>query len=141
MVPAGADDRLDLTVSSNDASSGAFEITQDDLVVLPLDAGDVDTFGAVVGSIDEPGDLAVYSLDVGAGPAIGGSGSAVEIDVTTPESGIGDSGVNRDSGLDAEIEVIDPGGASTTTDLAGRRRRGASDHRRRRWAVFGRRPR
>ena len=115
-MPAGTGDRLDVAVSSNDASTGAFEITQDELSVTPLVPGD-DASDRVSGSIDDAGGLAVYSLDVGNVSTNDGSGSSVEIVVTTPEAPSGKAREKADPGLDVEIEVIDPIGASTSTDL------------------------
>ena len=115
VVPAGTGDQLDVAVSSKDASTGGFEITQGDLTVTPLLVGDSGD-DPVRGSIDEPGSLAVYSVDV-TEPLDDGSDTSIEIFVSRPDEGARPNG-KKDAGLDVEIEVIDPTGAGTVTDLA-----------------------
>ena len=85
VVPAGTGDRLDVAVSSKDASTGGFEITQGDLTVTPLLVGDSGD-DPVRGSIDEPGSLAVYSVDV-TEPLDDGSDTSIEIFVSRPDEG------------------------------------------------------
>lgn len=118
VVPAGAGNRLDVAVSSKDASTGGFAITQGDLSVTPLLEGESEG-DAVSGTIDEPGSLVVYSVDVA--EPLDGSDSSIEIVVNSPEAGDPSRNPNGkpDPGLDVEIEVIDPRGTGTITDSNG----------------------
>ena len=117
-MPAGAGGRLDVAVGSKDASTGGFEITQSDLAVVPLlvddSGGDLAS-----GTIDEPGSLVVYSIDVA--EPLDGSGSSIEILVNSfvePDPNR-KPGEKEDPGLDVEIEVIDPTGTGVIADSTG----------------------
>ena len=139
VVPAGQGDQLAVAVSSSDASTGSFTVTQRPLEVTalrPTERGSE----PICGSIDEPGSLAVFTLDVVDQPAVEGAESSVEIAVTSPvqtDTSGTDEGVSLsspeqvdpsgssqatkpggkpDPGLDVEIEVIDPEGGGTNTD-------------------------
>ena len=139
VVPAGQGDQLEVAVSSSDASIGPFTVTQRPLEVTAL-RPTARGSEPISGSIDEPGSLAVFTLDVADEPAVEGAESSIEIVVTSPveadTSGSDEAshsppeqvdpsggsqaakpGEKPDPGLDVEIEVIDPGGVGTSTDL------------------------
>ena len=78
----------------------------------------------ISGSIDEPGSLAVFTLDVKDAPAVEGAESLIEIVVTSPAQGntsgkppAGKPGEKPDPRLDVEIDVIEPEGGGSNIDL------------------------
>ena len=119
MVPATPGERLEVAVGSKDASTGAFAISFEQANVRDLTptqpAGE-----SISGRIDEPGLLAVYSVNIEA-PSASGTQSYVELDVTSPQVDASDDTqegkpVKEDPGLDVELEVINPAGVGTSTD-------------------------
>ena len=108
--------RLDVAVSSNDVSTGAFDITHGDLVVTPLSLATTRA-QRCDGAIDEAGGSPSTASTSATPTAATARGPSVEIFVTTPEAPTSRKGKKRDPGLDVEIELIDPVGASQTVDL------------------------
>ena len=121
VVPAGVGATFDVAVTSSDASTGEFDITASQIDadrLLPIDEGGESTRG----SIDEPGTLAVYSVEIAPDPAVDEPGSLMAIEVTSPgqdqlNSAQGGKPGKAEPELDVEIEVIDPSGVGTSFDL------------------------
>ena len=84
VVPAGQGDQLEVAVSSSDASTGRLHrdaARRSQVTALqPTERGSE----PISGSIDEPGSLAVFTLDVADEPAVEGAESSIEIVVTSP---------------------------------------------------------
>lgn len=105
VIPAARGEKLTVAVTSDDQSTGPFEITMTDANAGPL-VGPGSTPGPQPGSIDPAGSAVVYTVD---------SATSVAIDVV-PDPDETRRGI-KDKGLDVTLEVIDASGVGSRIDV------------------------
>jgi hypothetical protein len=108
VAPVSAESQ-ELLVTSFDSTTGAFEITLEEIAVTDVSAGSIE-----LGGIQVPGALAVFRIEIS-----GGSPRVIDI---TPSQGPDpgdDRGQDLKQRLDIEAEMVDPAGVGTRIDSYG----------------------
>ncbi|MEM9038387.1 MAG: hypothetical protein AAGD33_00690 [Actinomycetota bacterium] len=115
-VPAGSESTTEVSISSNDGSTGLFDVIVESAQVVSLDAaaqgsptGGDEPGSRMAGVIGEPGGVAVYAVE---------ADSSIAFDVS-PGDGQSSSGGSQDKGLDSIVEIIDPSGVGRIVDAGG----------------------